>query len=181
MIIVKTASGKKTKFMTINFKPILDPRFCGGFQLPCSRCLESRFCSESCLIEAENSYHKYECASVTKNTSAFFEDFLIKSKGKDGTVEYFKLLLKLVARKPLEFFLNHQQWLTSRNETFAPSGKMQNGVTQPLTAPEAPQEDDPTRFYGGSYRGLFSLVRHSDQDSAINSFWLMLSAVFHLR
>ena len=36
-------------------------------------------------------------------------------------------------------------------------------------------------FVGGSYRGLWSLVRHSENDSAVGIFWMIVSAVFHLR
>ena len=36
-------------------------------------------------------------------------------------------------------------------------------------------------YMGGSYRGLLSLVRHSDNDNAIGIFWIIVSAVFHLR
>lgn len=36
-------------------------------------------------------------------------------------------------------------------------------------------------FYGGSYKGLLSLVRHGDQDAPSGLFWIILSAVFHLR
>ena len=34
---------------------------------------------------------------------------------------------------------------------------------------------------GGSYKGLLSLVRHEDQDGPCGLFWIILSAVFHLR
>ena len=36
-------------------------------------------------------------------------------------------------------------------------------------------------FVGGSYRSLLSLVRHSYNDSPIGVFWIIVSAVFHLR
>lgn len=34
---------------------------------------------------------------------------------------------------------------------------------------------------GGSYKGLLSLVRHNDCDDPCGLFWILLSAVFHLR
>ena len=34
---------------------------------------------------------------------------------------------------------------------------------------------------GGSYRGLWSLVGHSDNDDPVGIFWIIISAVFHLR
>ena len=36
-------------------------------------------------------------------------------------------------------------------------------------------------FVGGSYQGLWSLVRHSENDSAVGMFWMIVSAVFQLR
>ena len=36
-------------------------------------------------------------------------------------------------------------------------------------------------FVGGSYKGLWSLVRHSENDSAVGMFWMIVSAVFQLR
>ena len=42
---------------------------CEGYQIPCTRCIDSRFCSEECLLEAESSYHPYECQHTTKNTT----------------------------------------------------------------------------------------------------------------
>ena len=36
-------------------------------------------------------------------------------------------------------------------------------------------------FIGGSYRALLSLVRHSWKDGPCASFWIIVSAVFHLR
>ena len=36
-------------------------------------------------------------------------------------------------------------------------------------------------FAGGSYQGLWSLVRHSENDSAVGMFWMIVSAVFQLR
>ena len=36
-------------------------------------------------------------------------------------------------------------------------------------------------FVGGSYQGLWSLVRHSGNDSAVGMFWMIFSAVFQLR
>jgi hypothetical protein len=36
-------------------------------------------------------------------------------------------------------------------------------------------------FVGGSYRGLFSLVRHSNNDGPVGIFWIIVSAVCHLR
>ena len=49
---------------------------CEGYQIPCTRCIDSRFCSEECLLEAESSYHPYECQHTTKNTTKYFEDVL---------------------------------------------------------------------------------------------------------
>ena len=42
-------------------------------------------------------------------------------------------------------------------------------------------EEDNTRFYGGSYRGLMSLVRHQYEDSPHTYFWVILCATIHLR
>ena len=69
------------------------------------------------------------------------------------------------------------------NEKFAPTlnAKIDQSHTQPLNEPLEANEDTEKCFYGGSYRGLFSLVRHSYNDSASNIFWIILSAVFHLR
>ena len=50
-----------------------------------------------------------------------------------------------------------------------------------LQSPLQGDEDDDKRFHGGSYRGLFSLLRHSKNDSAIGLFWMVLCATFHLR
>jgi hypothetical protein len=36
-------------------------------------------------------------------------------------------------------------------------------------------------FLGGSYRGLWSLVGHYDNDDPVGIFWIIISAVFHLR
>ena len=36
-------------------------------------------------------------------------------------------------------------------------------------------------FVGGSYRGLLSLVRHSNNDGSVGIFWIIVSAVCHLR
>ena len=36
-------------------------------------------------------------------------------------------------------------------------------------------------FVGGSYRGLLSLVRHSNNDGPVGIFWIIVSAVCHLR
>ena len=36
-------------------------------------------------------------------------------------------------------------------------------------------------YVGGSYRGLLSLVRHSKNDGAVGIFWIIVSAVCHLR
>lgn len=68
----------------------------------------------------------------------------MQTNGKDGTVGFYRLLLKLVAKKPLEFFTQQSK----------------NGET---------------------YEGLFSLVRHSSQDTTCSLFWMVLGAVFHLR
>ena len=36
-------------------------------------------------------------------------------------------------------------------------------------------------YVGGSYRGLLSLVRHSNNDGSVGIFWIIVSAVCHLR
>ena len=36
-------------------------------------------------------------------------------------------------------------------------------------------------YVGGSYRGLLSLVRHSKNDGSVGIFWIIVSAVCHLR
>ena len=83
----------------------------------------------------------------------------------------------------MEFFKKYQKFVTEPNEKFAPvvNAKNAKSVTQPLNDPPEVNEDSEKCFYGGSYRGLFSLVRHSYQDSPTKIFWIILSAVFHLR
>ena len=73
--------------------------------------------------------------------------------------------------------------MTEPNEKFAPvvNAKIKQSSTKPLDSPIEANEESEKCFYGGSYRGLFSLVRHSYQDSPTNIFWIILSAVFHLR
>ena len=51
-------------------------RFCDGFQIPCSKCTDVRFCSEACLLDAEQSYHPFECQNNAKSIGKFFEDVL---------------------------------------------------------------------------------------------------------
>ena len=36
-------------------------------------------------------------------------------------------------------------------------------------------------FVAGSYQGLWGLVRHSKNDSAVGMFWMIVSAFFQLR
>ena len=110
---------------------------CRGFQVPCTRCVNARFCSEECLAKAEASYHPYECDGYTKNICAFMEDFLQNLQGEGGAVGYYRLLLRLMAQKPLEFFEKHQDWDKRPDENFAPqqSAKIHKSVTQPYTHP----------------------------------------------
>ena len=48
-----------------------------------------------------------------------FETFQIK--GDDGAVGFYKLLLRLVASKPLSFFKEHQKYLCHLNEKPLPT------------------------------------------------------------
>ena len=71
-----TGFNSRTGHVDSYFLQILFCRFCGGFQIPCPKCTECRFCSEDCLIDAEQSYHPFECQSNAKNIGKFFEDVL---------------------------------------------------------------------------------------------------------
>ena len=51
-------------------------RACQGFQVACKYCVDVRFCSEECLLQAEESYHPFECQANTKNITKYFEDVL---------------------------------------------------------------------------------------------------------
>ena len=42
-------------------------------------------------------------------------------------------------------------------------------------------EEDKSRFYGGTYRALLSLLRHEKEDTPVHLFWMVLCAVLHLR
>ena len=78
----KKIKTKVSFFLNISsFK--LSQRMCEGYQIPCTRCIDSRFCSEECLLEAESSYHPYECQHTTKNTTKYFEDVLNNVSFKD--------------------------------------------------------------------------------------------------
>ena len=147
------------------------------------RCTEAQFCSEKCLNESEETYHKYECAFYTRNVTNFFADFLKKFKGESGVFGYYQLLYKLLTKKKLDFFKKyHSEFVENPNEKFAPEdAKIGKSNTQPFTEPIEAKEDNKKCFYGGSYRGLFSLVRHAYEDTACSIFWIILSAVFHLR
>ena len=135
------------------------------------------------MNEANETYHKYECAFYTRNVTNFFADFLKKFKGESGVFGYYQLLYKLLTKKDLNFFKTyHQDFVKNPNEKFAPeNAKIGKCKTQPLINPCEVNEENKTCFYGGSYRGLFSLVRHSYDDTGCSIFWVILSAVFHLR
>ena len=168
------------QFLTIL---IFSCRKISGFQIPCLRCTDAQFCSEKCLNEADETYHKYECAFYTRNTTNFFADFLKKFKGESGVFGYYQLLYKLLTKKKWNFFKTyHQEFVKNPNEKFAPeNAKIGKSKTKPLTNPSEVNEENKECFYGGSYRGLFSLVRHSYDNTGCNIFWIILSAVFHLR
>ena len=55
-------------------------RHCEGGQIPCPDCVSSRFCSEKCLNQANDSFHRYECG-LTK-MSTFLDDMLTKVSPK---------------------------------------------------------------------------------------------------
>ena len=43
--------------------------------------------------------------------------FLFQIKGDDGAVGYYRLLFRLIAQKPLEFFLENKEQILNPNET----------------------------------------------------------------
>lgn len=137
-------------------------RYCQGYQMPCLRCTTVRFCSKECMEQAEATYHPFECSAKAANAVKFFEDFLVKLKGVDGAIGYYILLYRLVCRKPLEFFVRNRHWMENPDEKLVPASQGRD-----------PVED--------SYCRLFSLVRHSNNDSTSGLFWIVLSAVFHVR
>ena len=47
---------------------------------------------------------------------------LLQLKGSDGALGFYKLLVKLVAQKPMEFFKSHKDWLGG------------NGTEKPINA-----------------------------------------------
>jgi len=157
-------------------------RMCEGYQIPCTRCIESRFCSEECLLEAESSYHPYECQHTTKNTTKYFEDVLNNIRG--DSIGFHKLLYRLVAQRPVTFFQDHIAWSKNHDEKFAPkNGIINKNGSKPFKLPKISKDEDLSGnyFLGGSYRGLWSLVGHSDNDDPVGIFWIIISAVFHLR
>ena len=42
-------------------------------------------------------------------------------------------------------------------------------------------EEDESHFHGGSYRSLFSLLRHDTEDTPTGYFWMVFCACVHLR
>ena len=61
-------------------------RQCFHRQYFCPDCCEARFCSEKCLEESLQSFHRFECLGSTSATAKFMNDFLEKvgSKFRDG-------------------------------------------------------------------------------------------------
>ena len=71
--------------------------------LPCSQCSGVVFCSQSCKQEAGQSYHKYEC----KRTDVLYQ----------AQVDVWILALRLVASKPLDFWLENPVSKITRDKT----------------------------------------------------------------
>ena len=42
-------------------------------------------------------------------------------------------------------------------------------------------EEDEAHFHGGSYRSLFSLLRHDTEDTPTSYFWMIFCSCVHLR
>ena len=79
---------------------------CEGYQIPCTRCIDSRFCSEECLLEAESSYHPYECQHTTKNSTKYFEDVL--NNVSLDVFLLFAIWMGQIQSKLIYIFANHE-------------------------------------------------------------------------
>ena len=55
---------------------------------------------------------------------------------RGDSIGFYKLLFRLVAQKPLNFFQNHSVWSKSPDEKFSPkSGNIDNNGSKPFNEP----------------------------------------------
>ena len=73
-----------------------------------------------CIFCKEFSRYNFDVITIIINLLSL--PIVLQLKGSEGAIGFYKLLVKLVAQKPMEFFKNHKDWLGG------------NGTEKPINA-----------------------------------------------
>eukprot|EP00092_Neocalanus_flemingeri_P008426 GFUD01009082.1.p1 GENE.GFUD01009082.1~~GFUD01009082.1.p1 ORF type:complete len:676 (+),score=159.68 GFUD01009082.1:46-2073(+) len=126
--------------------------------IPCKKCSHVAYCSNKCMGEALDSYHKYECGN--RDMFGNILDNIKKEGSKDtaSTKDLSKLCYRAIAQKPVSWYKEN------RESIFA----------------EFPKFGDES-YDKTPHHSLLNLVSHHDRIKSGRLWSFLISAVCHLR